>query len=114
MDPQQDDSAPAGSSDARGTLYRAAHDYSGSARETAAAVDPTTAARSPTSTINKVPTETARLRQDVVFRVGARLSKSKREEFEIASSAVDGNVLRFIRTFEQYIKEIRPDSLRRR
>jgi hypothetical protein len=99
MDPRQDDSVPAGSNDAGGTLYRAAYDDSGSARETAAAADPTTAARSPTSTIYKVPTETARLRQDVVFRVGARLSKIKREELEIASPAVDGNVLRFIRTF---------------
>jgi hypothetical protein len=110
MDPRRDDSAPAGSSDASGTLSRAAHDDSGSARETAAAADPATAARSPTSTIYKVPTETARLRQDVVFRVGARLSIIKREELEIASPAVDGNVLRFIRTFEQYIKEIRPNS----
>jgi hypothetical protein len=110
MDPRRDDSAPAESSDASGTLSRAAHDHSGSARETAAAADPTTAARSPTSTIYKVTTETARLRQDVVFRVGARLSKIKREELEITSPAVDGNVLRFIRTFEEYIKEIRPDS----
>jgi hypothetical protein len=38
------------------------------------------------------------------------MSKIKREELEIATSAVDGNVLRFIRTFEEYIKEIRPDS----
>jgi hypothetical protein len=109
MDPRQDDSAPAGSSDASGTLYRAAHDDSGNARETDAAADSTTAARSSTSTIYKIPTETARLRQDVVFRVGARLSKIKREELEIASPAVDGNVLRFIRSFEQYTKEIRPD-----
>jgi hypothetical protein len=71
MDPRQDDSAPAGSSDASGTLYRAAHEDSGSARETAAKADSTTAARSQTSTIYKVPTETVRLRQDVVFRVGA-------------------------------------------
>jgi transcriptional regulator CtsR len=110
MDPRRDDSAPAGSSDASGTLYRAAHDDSGSARETAAAAVPTTAARSPTSTIYKDSTETARLRQDVVFRVGARLSKIKREELETASPAVDGSVLRFTRTIEQYIKETRPDS----
>jgi hypothetical protein len=110
MDPRQDDSAPAGSNDAGGTLYRAAHDDSGNARETSAEADPVTAARSPTSTIFKVPTETARLRQDVVLHIGARLSKIKREEHEIASPAVDGNVLRFIRTFEQYIKESRPDS----
>jgi hypothetical protein len=110
MDPRRNDSAPAGSIDASGTLSSAAHDDSGSARETAAAADPTTAARSPTSTIYKVPTETARLRQDVVFRVGARLSKTKLEELEIASPAVDGNVPRFKRTFEEYIKEIRPDS----
>jgi hypothetical protein len=113
MDPRQDDSAPAGSNDASGTLYRAAHDDSGNARETAAAADPTTAARSPTSTIYKVPTETARLRHDVFFRIGARLSKIKREELEIASPAVDGNVLRFIRTFEQNIKEIRPKSTKK-
>jgi hypothetical protein len=110
MDPRQDDSAPAEPNDAGGTLYRAAHDDSGNARETAAAADPTTAAWSPTSKIYKVLTETARLREDVVFRVGARLTKIKREELEIASPAVHGNVLRFIRTFEQYVKEIRPDS----
>jgi hypothetical protein len=50
------------------------------------------------------------MRQDVFFRVGARLRKVKQEELEIASPAVDGNVLRFIRTFEQYIKEIRLDT----
>jgi hypothetical protein len=61
MDPRQNNSAPAGSSDASGTLYRAAHDDSGNERETAAAADPTTTARSPTSTIYMVPTETARL-----------------------------------------------------
>jgi hypothetical protein len=110
MDPRQDGSAPAGSGDASGTLYRAAHDDSGSARETATAADPTTAARSQTSTIYKVPTETARQRKDVVFRLGARLSKIKSEELEIASPAVDRNVLRFVQTFEQYIKEIRPGS----
>jgi hypothetical protein len=94
MDPRQDDSVPAGSSDASGTLYRAAHDNSGSARETSAAADPTTAARSPTSTIYKVATETTRLRHDVVFRVGARLSKIKRVELEIATLAIDRNILR--------------------
>jgi hypothetical protein len=113
MDPRRNDSAPAGSSDASGTLFRAVHDDSGSARETASAADPTTAARSPTSTIYQVPIETACLLQDVVFRVGARLSKIKREELEIASPAVDGNVLRFIRTFEEYIKEIRPESTKK-
>jgi hypothetical protein len=110
MDPWRDDSAPAGSSDASGVLYRAAHDDSGNAREIAAAADPTTAARSPTSTIYKVPSETACRRQDVVFRVGARLGKIKREELEIASQAVNGNCLKFIRTFEKYIKKNRPDS----
>jgi hypothetical protein len=113
MDPRQDDSAPAGSSDANGTLYRATHDDSGSTRDAAAAADPTAAARATTSTIYKIPTETARLRQDVDFRVGARLGKIKREELEIASPAVDGNILRFIRTFEKYIKEIRPDSTKK-
>jgi hypothetical protein len=112
MDPRQDDSTPAGSNDAGGTLYQAAHDDAGNARETAAAADSTTAARSPTSTIYKVPTETARLRQDVVLRVGARLSKIKRKELEIALPAVHGNVLRFVRTFEQYINEIRPESMK--
>jgi hypothetical protein len=106
---RRDDSAPAGSSDASGTLSRATHDDSDSTRETAAAAYLTTAARSPTSTIYKIPMETARLRKDVVFRVGARLSKIKREELEIASPAVEGNVLRFLRMFKQYIKEIRPD-----
>jgi hypothetical protein len=98
MDPLQDDPVPAGSNDAGGTLYRAAHDDSGNARETAAAADPTTVARSPTSTVNKVHTETARLRQEVVFRVGARLSKIKREELGIAScSAARTNaVLRIV------------------
>jgi hypothetical protein len=110
MDPRQNDSAPAGSSGASGTPYRAAHEDSGNAKETAAAADPTTAAGSPNFTIYKVPTETARLLQDVVFHVDAWLSKIEREELEISSSAVDGNVLRFIRTFEQYIKEIQPDS----
>jgi hypothetical protein len=114
MDPRLDDSAPAGSNDAWGTLYRAAHDDSGNARKTAAAADPTTAARSPTSTIYKAPTETACLRQDVVFRVGARLSKIKREGLEIALPAVDGNVHRFIRTFEQYIKKYDHTPRRRR
>jgi hypothetical protein len=75
MDPRQDDSALAGSSDASGTLYRATHDDSGSARDKTAAADPAAAAR---ATIYKIPTETARLRQDVVFRVGARLGKIKR------------------------------------
>jgi hypothetical protein len=53
--------------------------------------------------------ETALLRQDFVFRVGARLGKIKRKELDNASTAVCGNVLRFIRTFEQYIEAIRPD-----
>jgi hypothetical protein len=53
------------------------------------------------------------MRQDVVFRVGARQGKIKREELYNASSAVCGNVLRFIRTFEQYIEEIRPDSTKK-
>jgi hypothetical protein len=78
MDPRQDDSALAGSSDASGTLYRATHDDSGSARDKTAAADPAAAARATTSTTYKIPTETARLRQDVVFRVGARLGKIKR------------------------------------
>jgi hypothetical protein len=58
----------------------------------------------------RVTTETARMRQDVVFRVSARLGKIKREELDNASTAVCGNVLRFIRNFEQYIEEIIPDS----
>jgi hypothetical protein len=37
--------------------------------------------------------QTARMRQDVVFRVGARLGKIKREELYNASTAVCGNVL---------------------
>jgi hypothetical protein len=50
------------------------------------------------------------MRQDVVFRVGVRLGKIKREELDNAPTAVCGNVLRFVRTFEQYVEEIRPDS----
>jgi hypothetical protein len=50
------------------------------------------------------------MRQDVVFRVGARLGKIKREELDNALTAVCGNILRFIRNFEQYIEETRPDS----
>jgi hypothetical protein len=60
----------------------------------------------------RVPTETARIRQDIVFRVGARLGKIKREDLDNESTAVCGNVLRFIRTFEQYIEIIRPDPTR--
>jgi hypothetical protein len=109
MDPRQDDSAPAGSSDTGGTPYRAAHDDSRSERDCAAAADPMAAARATTDIPYRVTTETARMRQDVVFRVGARLGKIKREELDNASTAVSGNVLRFLRTFEQYIEEIRPD-----
>jgi hypothetical protein len=76
----------------------------------AAAAVPPAAASATASVLYRVPTETARLRQDVVFRVGARLGKIKREELENASPAVSRNVLRFIRAFEQYIEEIRPDS----
>jgi hypothetical protein len=68
------------------------------------------AARATTVIPSRVTTENARMRQDVVFRVGARVGKIKREELDNASTAVYGNVLRFIRTFEQYIEEIRPDS----
>jgi hypothetical protein len=110
MDPRRDYSAPAGSSDTGGTPHRASPDDSRSERDSAAAADPTAAARATTIISYKVQTETARMRQDVVFRVGARLGKIKREELDNASTAVCGNVLRFIRTFEQYIEEIRPDS----
>jgi hypothetical protein len=68
------------------------------------------AARAATVIPYRVPTETAHMRQDVVFRVGARLGKIKREELDNASKAVCGNILSFIRTFEQYIEEIRPGS----
>jgi hypothetical protein len=110
MDPRQDDSAPAGSSDTGGTPYRAAHDDSRSERDSATAADPMAAARATSVIPYRVTTETARMRQDVLFRVGARLGKIKREELDNASTAVCGNVLRFIRTFEQYTEEIRPDS----
>jgi hypothetical protein len=109
MDPRQVESAPAGSSDTGGTPYRAAHDDSRSERDSVAAADPMAAARATTVIPYRVPTETARMRQDVFFRVGARLGKIKREELDNAST-VCGNVLRFIRTFEQYIEEIRPES----
>jgi hypothetical protein len=105
MDPRQDDSAPAGSSDTGSTPYRAAHDDSRSERDSAAAADPMAAARATTVIPYRVPTETARMRQDVVFRVGAWLGNFNREELDNASTAVCGNVLRFIRTFEQYIEE---------
>jgi hypothetical protein len=108
MDPRQDDSAPAGSSDAGCTLYRATRNDSRSERDSAAAADPTVAARATTSILYRVSTETARLRQDVVFRLGARLGKVKREELENTSTSVSGKVLRFIRTFVQYIEEITP------
>jgi hypothetical protein len=101
MDPRQDDSASAGFSDANGTHFRPARDDSVSARDTAAAAVFTAAARTKTSSRYKIPAETARLRQDVVFHVGALLGKIKRNELENASTAVSGNVLRFIRTFEQ-------------
>jgi hypothetical protein len=110
MDPRKDDSAPAESSDTGGTPYRATHDDSRSERDSAAAVDPTVAARATTVIPYRVQTETARMRQDVVFRFGARLGKIKRKELNNASTAVCGIFLRCIRTFEQYIEDIRPDS----
>jgi hypothetical protein len=91
MDPRQDDFAPARSSEASGTPYRATHDDSRSERDSAAAADPTAAARATTAIPYRVPTETARMRQDVVFRVGARLGKIKREELDNASTVVCGN-----------------------
>jgi hypothetical protein len=48
MDPRKDDSAPAESSDTGGTAYRATHDDSRSERDSAAAADPTAAARATT------------------------------------------------------------------
>jgi hypothetical protein len=68
------------------------------------------AARATTVIPYRVKTETARMRQVVVFRVGARLGKVKRKELDNESTGVCGNVLRFKRTFEQYIEEIRPES----
>jgi hypothetical protein len=107
MNPRQDDFAPAGSSDAGGTLYRATHDDSRSERDSAAAADPTAAATATASIPCRDPTTgTARLRQDVAFRIGARLGKIERGELDNASTAVRGNVLRFTRSFEQYIEEI--------
>jgi hypothetical protein len=104
MDPRQDDSAPADSSDTGGTPYRAAHDDSRREIDSAAAADPMAAARATTVISYRVTTETARMRQDVVFRVGARMENIKREELDNASTAVCGNVLRFIRTLERYIE----------
>jgi hypothetical protein len=77
MSPRQDDSARAESSDTGGTPYRANHDDCRSERESAEAADPTATARATTSIPHSVLTETARMRQDVVFRVGARLGKIK-------------------------------------
>jgi hypothetical protein len=88
MDPRQDESAPAGSSYTGGTPYRAAHDDSRSERDSAAAANLMAAARATTVIPYRVTTETARMRQDVIFRVGARLGKSKREELDNASTAV--------------------------
>jgi hypothetical protein len=86
------------------------HDDTCSERDSAAAADPKAAARATTSILYRIPTETARLRQDVIFRVGARLGKIKCEELDNASIPVSGNVLSFTITFEQYVEEIRPDS----
>jgi hypothetical protein len=77
MDPRQDDSTPAGSSDTSGTSYRTTHDDSRSEKDSAAAADPTAAARATTFIPYSVPTETVRMRKYVVFRVGARLGKIK-------------------------------------
>jgi hypothetical protein len=107
MDPRQDDSAPAGSSDTGGTPYRTTHEDSRSERDSAAAADFTAAARATTVIPYTAPTETERMRQDVVFRVGARIDKIKREELDNALTAVCGNFIRFMRTLEQYIEEIR-------
>jgi hypothetical protein len=94
MDPRKDDSAPAGSSAASSTVYRAAHGDSGRARDSAAAADPPAAATATTPMIYRIPTETTCLRQDVVFRVGAcyallrmrTLSISYAEGFHVISS----------------------------
>jgi hypothetical protein len=110
MDLRQDYFAPAGSSDTGGTPYCAAHDDSRSESDSATAADPMAAARATTVIPYRVPTETARMRKDVVFRVGARLGKIKRKELDNALTAVCWNFLRFIRNFEQYIEEIRPES----
>jgi hypothetical protein len=88
MDPRQDYSAPAGSRESGGTPYRAAHDDSRSERDSAAAADPMAAARATTVIPYRATTETARMRQDVVFRVGARLGKIKREELDNACYAL--------------------------
>jgi hypothetical protein len=101
MDPRLDDSAPAGSSDTGGTPYRAVHEDSRSEKDSAAAADPMAAARAATIIPLRVPIETARMRQDVVFRVGAWLGKIKRVELDNALTGVCGNVLRFIRTFDR-------------
>jgi hypothetical protein len=57
-----------------------------------------------------VLTETARLRQDNVFRVGAGQGKIKRGELEKASPAVVWNVLRFMKISNDTSKKIRLDS----
>jgi hypothetical protein len=101
MDPRHDNSAEAGSSGTGGTPYCATHDDFRSERDNAAAADPTAAARATTVIPYRVTTETARMRQDVVFRVGPRIGKIKRKDLDKASTAVCGKVLRFIRTFEQ-------------
>jgi hypothetical protein len=55
---------------------------------TLAATDPTAAARASTVIPYRVPTETTRMRQDVISRVGARLGKTKHKELDNASTAV--------------------------
>jgi hypothetical protein len=77
MDPRQGDSVPEGSSYTGGTPYHATHDDFRSERYSAAAADPMTAARATTVIPYRFATETARMRQDVVFRVGARLVKNQ-------------------------------------
>jgi hypothetical protein len=71
MDPRQDDSAPAGSSEPGGTPYRAVHNDSLSERDSAAAADPMAAARVTTVIPYRVTKETARMRQDIVFALAS-------------------------------------------
>jgi hypothetical protein len=85
MDQKQDDSTPVRFNYVGGALYKQLM------------TTPTTHEAAPRGKIlrpqltlqllcfNRVPTETARLLKDVVFRVGARLGKIRREKLEKAS-----------------------------
>jgi hypothetical protein len=111
MDPRQDDFAPAGSNDAGGTLYRATHDESRSESQRQRRSG-RSHGRSQDENFYNIQDSHGVCAPTTRIRLSSRRPPGQNQagELEIASPAVDGNVLRFIRTFEQYIKENRPDS----